>query len=1009
MVSGGLKCWGWNYYGQLGDGTGENKSSLTEIIFSGSGVTAIAAGVIHTCALVSGGLKCWGDNSYGQLGDGTTTQRNSPTQIIAAGSGLADTNSSYKATFNSNGGSAVSDGSFESAGSVSVPTAPTRSGYTFLGWSATDGGTVVDFPYSPGVTTDITMYAKWSADSHSVTFNSKGGTAVSAGSFRTDGSLVAPSAPTRSGYTFQGWSATDGGTALEFPYSPGVITDITLYAKWVVASHSVTFNSKGGTSVSDGSFNEGGSIGSSSSLYGSADPANYVATSAIELGARLSTSQAGWVKTVKYFKYAGDDSSHSAHIWSADGTLLASQDFVDQSSSGWQSVVLDAPVFIEANQTFTISVYSNSFKWGDRYRTEYDLGPLTFIGSKFAFGGAPSYPSGAYGSVFSVDLVFETSSATAPTRSGYSFQGWSATDGGSALAFPYSPSATSDITLYAVWSGDSHAVTFSSKGGTSVSAGSFRTGGSIVAPSAPTRSGYTFLGWSATDGGTVVEFPYSPGVETDITLYAVWSADSHAVTFNSKSGSAVSAGSFATAGSLTAPTAPTRTGYTFLGWSATDGGSVVSFPYSPSATTDITLYAKWSANTYVATFNSTGGSSVIDGVITTDVSLSAPTSPKRTGYTFLGWSKTLGSSSTVSWPRNNPPAQDLTFYAVWSADSHAVTFNSKGGSDVSAGSFATDGSLAEPTSPTRTGYTFLGWSATDGGSIVSFPYSPGVIVDVTLFARWSINSYVVTYNSKGGTSIYGGSFVYGGSIGSSPGVPYRSGAVFVGWSATDGGSAVSFPYSPGVASNVTLYAKWIVLAPVLSTSTPTTLVPGDVVTLRVSRVNEGCTVSVGWTDANTGVSSVSKIIKADRTTGVFTIATPAIAGSYTLSTNRISAECSGGLAVTLAKAFVIGKSSSVMAKVVTSNVYVAKNPVVSVSGTVKSGSVAVSNKAVTVSLRRNGVEVATASGTTNGSGVFNISLSSGSYVSGDYTAVVTVVADSVYRQAQVTTTKLTLR
>jgi uncharacterized repeat protein (TIGR02543 family) len=700
-----------------------------------------------------------------------------------------------------------------------------------------------------------------------VIYNTKGGSSVPNDTFDVGSSISsAPTNPTRAGYTFQGWSATDGGSVVEFPYSPGVATDITLYAKWASASHSVTFNSKGGTSVSSGSFNEGGSIGSSSSLYGSADPANYVATFAIELGARLSTSQAGWVKTVKYFKYAGDNSSHSAHIWSSDGTLLASQDFVDQSSSGWQSVVLDAPVFIEANQTFTISVYSDSFKWGDRYRTEYDLGPLTFIGSKFAFGGAPSYPSGDYGSVFSVDLVFETSSATAPTRSGYSFQGW-----------------------------------------------------------------------SATDGGSVVSFPYSPGVTTTVTLYALWSADSHAVTFNSKGGTNVSAGSFDTDGSLTQPTAPTRTGYTFLGWSATDGGSVVEFPYSPSATSDITLYAKWSA------------------------------------------------------------------------DSHVVTFNSKCGTNVSAGLFATDGSLGEPTAPTRTGYTFLGWSATDGGSAVEFPYSPGVIVDVTLYAKWSINTYLVSFNPKGGTSVTSGSFVYDGSIASAPRVPYRSGATFAGWSATDGGSAVSFPYSPGVASNVTLYAKWIVLAPVLSTSTPTTLVPGDVVTLRVSRVNEGCTVSVGWTGANSGVSSVSKIIKADRTTGVFTIATPAIAGSYTLSTNRISAECSGGLAVTLAKAFVIGKSSSVMAKVVTSNVYVAKNPVVSVSGTVKSGSVAVSNKAVTVSLRRNGVEVATASGTTNGSGVFNISLSSGSYVSGDYTAVVTVVADSVYRQAQVTTTKLTLR
>jgi uncharacterized repeat protein (TIGR02543 family) len=176
---------------------------------------------------------------------------------------------------------------------------------------------------------------------------------------------------------------------------------------------------------------------------------------------------------------------------------------------------------------------------------------------------------------------------------------------------------------------------------------------SLTLPTLPVRTGFNFLGWSGS-GPNSVE--------------SLWAQPSFEVTFDAKSGTTVSPGSFVSGGSITEPPAPTRAGYTFAGWSATTSGSAEVFPYSPNVESALTLHALWTedAPPTLTVPTISVGSTPDSQVATIPVGLTAAelpataTLPKVT----LNFAATSASATATVAPIENPAAASATPFAI---------------------------------------------------------------------------------------------------------------------------------------------------------------------------------------------------------------------------------------------------------------------------------------------------------------------------------------------------------
>ena len=271
--------------------------------------------------------------------------------------------------------------------------------------------------------------------------------------------------------------------------------------------------------------------------------------------------------------------------------------------------------------------------------------------------------------------------------------------------------------------------------------------GSTITPEAfPTKVGYTFSGW----GEIPATMPTS-----DVTVNGTFAINKYTFTFDADGGSEVAGITQDYNSAITAPTAPTKTGYTFAGW-------VPAIPETVPAE-NMSFKAQWTINQYTLTFDADNGTEAT--VITQDFNtkFETPAAPTKTGYTFAGWDSEV--PETI-------PAENKNFKALWTINQYTFSFDSDGGSDVAAITQNYGTKIETPAAPTKTGYTFAGW---DNEIPETMPAE-----SMSFKAQWTINQYSLTFDAGNGTEATVITQDYGTKF-DTPADPTREGYTFAGW------------------------------------------------------------------------------------------------------------------------------------------------------------------------------------------------------------------------------------
>ena len=613
----------------------------------------------------------------------------------------------YTITFNTDGGSKIAPITQDYGTDITAPANPTKEGYTFAGW---DENIPANMPAK-----NMTIKAKWTINKYTVTFKN-GDVVVKNAEMDYGSTITEPEKPTKEGYTFKGWQGYT--TNMTLPAH-----DVTFTAQWTINQYTLTF--KNGETVYKTITQDYGTA-----IAKPTDPT------------KTGYTFGGWDKTIPTTMPAGDMTIKAK--WTAN-QYTVTFDSAGGSACESKTVTYDQPYGTLPRPTKEGYTFTG---WYDNNTLIYDTTLYRTAGDKklTAHWGIVSYTI-----TYSVDnKILENVNDTREfgasldklytyTKTGYTVSEWTQSDGSQ----PPTTMPARQVYLYATTTPISYTISYQLNGGTNAESNpaSYTVESGEIKLAAPSREGYTFQGWKS---GTTTEMApvIAVGSIGSRSYEAVWRVNSHTLKYMLDGKETTRTVNYGETVTVTPPDA--KTGYTFSGWKV-EGATAKNGQFT-MPDNDVTITGGYTANTYTVKFNANGGNECEDITVTYDGKYTDLPTTTRTGYTFDGW---YDGSTKVTADTDVKITADQTLTARWTANKYTVTFDANGGSACEDITVTYGGKYPTLPAPTKEGYTFDGWF--DGETQVMSGTAVTITGDQTLTARWSINTYTITYQVDGQT------------------------------------------------------------------------------------------------------------------------------------------------------------------------------------------------------------------------------------------------------------------
>ena len=350
--------------------------------------------------------------------------------------------------------------------------------------------------------------------------------------------------------------------------------------------------------------------------------------------------------------------------------------------------------------------------------------------------------------------VEQTVTLPTPTRTGYTFLGWT----GEGITTPQPnvtipKGSTGDKTYIENWELTEYTITMDLNGGSGQEKVIYTITDEDFELPTPTRHGYEFVGWTGegiTTPQTSVKIP--KGSTGNKAYTANWQVIEYTITLDTNGGPVVSPIKYTVEDLFTLPYI-LRPGYEFAGWTL-DGSGMLPFTpliIYPGTTGDLHYKAEWRLAEYTITMDLDGGSGQEKVVYTiTDEDFELPT-PTRNGYEFVGWTgeRITTPQTSVKIPKGSTGNKAYT--ANWKVIRYTITLVTNGGAVIASIRYTVEDSVTLPIPPDRPGYEFAGWVLDGSGQ---FPSTPMIIPkgstgDRIYKAEWRVATYTITYVSHG--------------------------------------------------------------------------------------------------------------------------------------------------------------------------------------------------------------------------------------------------------------------